>query len=174
MGAYVVPLIEEIYASESAPEGRTYVFDVHDSRPGGEYQNVDLLAVHWRSRKVIELVAVEVKLDFTARAVQQACSYTRFAHRTWLAVKVVNGPEYAAWELWTRDPGLFDHAVARGIGIIGCKATPGRAYTAFPIQWPKRHEPDPFEREQFLEHYREWFEDADVLEQEGRARNLKL
>jgi hypothetical protein len=52
-------VLENIYQSEHTPEDSDYVFDVHSDRPGSEFENVDLLAVHWRSAKSVELVAVE-------------------------------------------------------------------------------------------------------------------
>ncbi len=89
LGTYAVTTLESIYQSEHAPDDSDYVFDVHSDRPGTEFENIDLLAVHWRSSKAVELVAVEVKLDFTARLVQQARNYMRFADRVWLAVPIL-------------------------------------------------------------------------------------
>jgi hypothetical protein len=72
LGTYVVSALENIYQSDHTPEEAPYVFDVHSDRAGTEFENVDVMAAHWRSPKVVELVTVEVELDSTARLVQQA------------------------------------------------------------------------------------------------------
>jgi hypothetical protein len=63
LGAYIVPFLEEIYDDEASPD--TYVFDVHSTRGGTDFENVDLLAMHWRSAKCVDVISVEVKLRFT-------------------------------------------------------------------------------------------------------------
>jgi len=86
LGRYVKTLLEELYDDEAAPE--KYVFDVHSARAGSDFENVDLLAVHWSSPECIEIITVEVKLSFTGFLVQQARNYTRFSERVWIAVPV--------------------------------------------------------------------------------------
>ena len=100
---------------------------MHRDRPGSEFENVDVIAVHWRSDEVAEIVTVEVKLDFTARAVQQASNYRRFSDRVWLAVPVTAKLTLAANELRETDPLLFDHVVDVGLGILACRKSRGAA-----------------------------------------------
>jgi hypothetical protein len=83
---YVMSALEELYASDMGPEA-PFVFDVHSARKGSRFENVDLIAVHWRSRKFCDLVTVEVKLEFSAHAIHQAVSYTRFSHRSWIRAR---------------------------------------------------------------------------------------
>lgn len=118
LGTYVVATLENIYQSDYTPEDSPYVFDVHNDRAGTEFENVDVMAAHWRSQKVVELVAVEVKLDFTARLVQQARNYTRFSDRVWLAVPVLAEAADASGALREFDPLLFEHVVDAGLGIV--------------------------------------------------------
>ncbi len=73
---YVKDTLDNLYATEFGPECE-YVFDVHNDRAGSGYENIDLIAVHWRSDEIIELATVEVKLDFHVRLVQQAGNYIR-------------------------------------------------------------------------------------------------
>jgi hypothetical protein len=49
--------LEDLYGSEYGPEVRV-AFDIHNERPGSEYENMDVLAVHWRSNEVIAPGAV--------------------------------------------------------------------------------------------------------------------
>jgi hypothetical protein len=170
LGAYVKRLLTDIYASDFAPDESEYVFDVHNERPGSTYENVDLIAVHWRTESTGDLVAVEVKLQFTAIAVHQACNYTRFSHRVWVGALVTSDVTEAALELRSVAPGLFDYAVSRGLGIIACRRTQGRGYQVFPIHWPRWQDPEPVERQQFLERYRRVFEQAGVLEPKAKRR----
>ena len=44
---YVKGRLDDLYATEFGPEC-DYVFDVHNDRAGSGYENVDLIAVHWR------------------------------------------------------------------------------------------------------------------------------
>ena len=74
---YVKGRLDDLYATEFGPECE-YVFDVHNDRAGSGYENVDLIAVHWRSEEIIELVTVEVKFDFNVKLVQQAANYIRY------------------------------------------------------------------------------------------------
>jgi hypothetical protein len=170
LGAYVATSLESIYQSEHAPDDSEYVFDVHSDRPGTEFENVDLIAVHWRSPKSVELVAIEVKLDFTARLVQQARNYARFADRVWIAVPVLAEAGEASSALRDFDPQLFEHVVDVGLGILACRRRPGRSYEALPVHWPRRCYPDPVEKELFLERYRRQFEAANVLPPRGGRR----
>jgi hypothetical protein len=130
---------------------------------------VDLIAVHWRSENTVDLVSIEVKLEFSAKAVHQASSYTRFSHRVWVACAVNSEPSEAALEIRSKDPGLFDYAVARGIGILACRHAKGRSYEAFPIHWPSWHNPEPVEKDRFVERYRSQFEQAGVAEKKKRS-----
>jgi hypothetical protein len=163
LGTYVVSTLENIYQSDCTPEEAPYVFDVHNDRAGTEFENVDVMAVHWRSPKVVELVTVEVKLEFTARLVQQARNYGRFSDRVWLAVPVLAEAADAAGALREFDPLLFEHVVDSGLGILACRRRPGRSYEALPVHWPRRMRPDPVEKDGFLERYRRQFEQAVVL-----------
>ncbi len=49
LGGYVSGALEEIYATDSVPENAAFCFDVHSNRGGGDYENIDELAVHWRT-----------------------------------------------------------------------------------------------------------------------------
>jgi hypothetical protein len=138
LGTYVVSALESIYQSDHAPEDAPYVFDVHNERAGSEFENVDVMAAHWRSQKVVELVAVEVKLEFTARLVQQARNYGRFADRVWIAVPVLAEAADASGALREFDPLLFEHVVDAGLGILACRRRPGRSYEVLPAHWPRR------------------------------------
>jgi len=174
LGVYVKTALETIYDSDHALEDHPYVFDVHSDRPGSAFENVDLLAVHWRSEntvgeKTVDLVSIEVKLEFSAKAVHEACSYTRFSHRVWVACAVNSEPPEAALELRSKDPGLFDYAVARGIGILACRHAKGRSYEIFPIHWPVWQDPEAVEKDRFVERYRSHFEQAGVAEKRKRS-----
>lgn len=122
----------------------------------------------------MELVAVEVKLDFTPRLVQQARNYARFADRVWLAVPITADAGDAAAAVREYDPSLFEHVVETGLGILVCRRRPGKSYEIMPIQWPRRIVPDPLEKAMFLERYRRTFESARVIEPRGRGRYPKL
>ena len=163
LGTYVVSALESIYQSDHAPENAPYVFDVHSERAGTEFENVDVMAAHWRSQKVVELVAVEVKLDFTAHLVQQARNYGRFADRVWIAIPVLAEAADASGALREFDPLLFEHVVDAGLGVLACRRRPGRSYEVLAVHWPRRSRPDPVEKEAFLERYRSFFEEAGVL-----------
>ncbi len=170
LGTYVVSTLENIYQSDCAPEDSPYVFDVHSDRAGTEFENVDVMAAHWRSPKSVELITVEVKLDFTARLVQQARNYGRFSDRVWLAVPVLAEASDAAGALREFDPLLFEHVVDTGLGILACRRRPGRSYEVLPVHWPRRSRPDQVEKEAFLERYRRQFEQAGVLAPRGGHR----
>ena len=163
LGTYVVSALESIYQSDHTPDDAPYVFDVHNERAGSEFENVDVMAAHWRSQKVVELVTVEVKLDFTARLVQQARNYGRFSDRVWIAIPVLAEAADASGALREFDPLLFEHVVDAGLGMLACRRRPGRSYEVLPVHWPRRTRPDPVEKEAFLERYRRCFEEAGVL-----------
>lgn len=167
LGTYVANALEDVYLSEYGPDTKN-VFDVHSERAGSDMENVDILAVDWRSSSVVELVAVEVKLDFTSRLVQQARNYQRFAHRVWIAVPVTSDPSEGSTWLRDTDPLLFEHVVECGLGIIACKRRQGGCYEAVPVHWPRRQEPDPVEKERFLDRYRTHFEEAGCLAPRSR------
>lgn len=168
LGAYIVPVLEELYDDESSPD--TYVFDVHSLRGGSDFENVDLLAVHWRSPKSIDIVTVEVKLKFTGFLVQQARNYTRFSERVWIALPVdATNSKDAAVELRSQDQLLFDHVVDSGMGILACHRGRGGAYDVFPIHWPRRNIVDPREREVLIARYRQQFEDSGVVAPMARS-----
>jgi hypothetical protein len=170
LGTYVVSTLENVYQSDLAPEDAPYVFDVHSDRAGNEFENVDVMAAHWRSPKIVELVIVEVKLDFTARLVQQARNYMRFSDRVWLAVPVLAEAADASGALREFDPLLFEHVIDSGLGILACRRRPGRSYEVLPVHWPRRCRPDAVEKEAFLERYRRQFEQAGVLAPRGGHR----
>ncbi|MFZ3266497.1 MAG: hypothetical protein WA172_21015 [Terriglobales bacterium] len=163
-------MLEELYASDSISDDTEFVFDVHSHRKGSSFENTDLIAVHSRSPEVYDLIAVEVKLEFNAQAVQQALSYTRFSHRVWVAAAVSDSP----LELREIDPALFEYAIARGLGILSCRRGKGSRYEVSPIHWPLRNTLDPLEADEFLERYREEFEKAGVLEPRGKRRPPQL
>ena len=164
---YVKSALEELYVSDVGPETE-YVFDVHSDRKGSSFENVDLIAVHWRSSSFCDLVTVEVKLEFSAHAVHQALNYARFSHRAWLAVVVGSASKN---ELPQLHPALFDYAISRGLGILACRRLQGRSYEVSPIHWPLRNQPDPLQEEEFIERYREYLEQAEAVEaQQKRPR----
>jgi hypothetical protein len=170
LGTYIESALQDIYESDYVPDDAECVFDVHNERGGSDFENIDLLAVHWRSEKVVELISVEVKLEFSARLVQQARNYCRFSDRVWIAVPVRADPIEAAAELRDLDNLLFEHVIESGIGILACRRRTGRSYQVVPVHWPRKMHPDPVEREQFLERYRREFERAAVLApRSGRA-----
>lgn len=137
---YVKSALEELYASDLGPEDTDFVFDVHSARKGSSFENVDLIAVHWRSRDFCDLITVEVKLEFSAHVVQQALNYTRFSHRAWVAVLVETDLRN---ELPQRYPALFDYAISRGLGVMACRRRQGRSYEVLPVHWPLRNQLDP-------------------------------
>ena len=168
---YVKGALEDLYSSDANSADKTYVFDVHSHRKGSTFENTDLIAIHWRSRGVCDLITVEVKLEFTAQVVQQALSYTRFSHRVWVAV-----PVETDWhsELRERNPALFEYAISRGLGVLACRRRKGRSFEVFPIHWPLRNTLDPLEEEEFLERYRDEFEEAGVIEPKDKVRPPRL
>jgi hypothetical protein len=171
---YIADALSDVYGSEFAPEKSEIAFDVHSDRPGSEFENVDVIAVHWRSGDVVDLVSVEVKLEFSARLVQQANNYCRFADRVWIAVPVQAPVGQAAVELRETDPRLFEYVVKMGIGILACHKRRGRTYEVFPVQWPRACIPDPVERDAFIERHYQTFEDAGAVAPRNRGRFPRL
>lgn len=100
---------------------------------------------------------MEVKLDFTPHAIQQALNYTRFSPRAWVAALVESD---SMAELPRRYPTLFDYAISRGLGVLACRRRQGRRYEVTPVHWPIRNQPDPLVEKEFVERYREYFETA--------------
>lgn len=161
--SYVRETLSDIYASDFGPDDAEYAFDVHKRRPGSNYENVDLIAADWRSNSIVELVAVEVKLDFTSKLIQQANNYARFADRVWIAVLIEGRLADAAALLRDYDALLFDYSVELGLGILACRRGRGNSYEIAPVQWPRQYNVSRVEREEFIERFREVFEEARVI-----------
>lgn len=164
--SYLKPAMEEIYLSDVKPDSE-YVFDVHNDRAGTDYENVDVLAVHWRGRDIAELIAVEAKLEFSAKLVQQANNYRRFADRVWIAVPVRVSLDKAATWLRLENPLLFDYLVDLGIGIFACRRGMGKRYEIQAIQWPRQCQPSKIERQEFIKRHRDCLEEAKVVAPEN-------
>jgi hypothetical protein len=169
--AYVKRALEEIYSSDLNSEEKDYVFDVHSLRKGSSFENVDLIAVHWLPHDMCELVSVEVKLDFNPQVVQQALNYCRFSHRAWVAVPV-DTDSYV--ELREKNPTLFEYAISRGLGLLACRRRRGKSYEVFPVHWPARNTPDVLDKEEFVERYRDEFEEAGIAEPRTKKRPPRL
>jgi hypothetical protein len=166
---YVIEALTDIYDSEYAPDRKDIAFDVHNERAGSDFENVDALAIHWRSKEVVDLIAVEVKLSFSARLAQQANNYRRFADRVWAALPVQAPVGRAALELRETNGRLFDYLISLGVGILACHKRRGKSYEVFPVQWPQRCHPDPIERHEFIERHYQTFEDAGVVAPRSRG-----
>jgi len=158
---YVEEALENIYASDYGPDVQV-AFDVHNERPGSELENIDALAINWRSDDVVEIVSVEVKLDFCAKLVQQANNYRRFSHRVWIALPV--STDEPGIEIRESAPSLFEYVIEQGIGILACRRRQGHSYEIWPIQWPRLNQLDSLERIEFMERYRTVFEETCVVE----------
>ena len=171
---YVIETLNDIYGADVGPDDKEIAFDVHNERAGNDFENVDALAIHWRSNEVVDLVAVEVKLAFSAKLVQQANNYRRFADRVWVALPVQAPVGQAALELRETNGRLFDYLISLGVGILACHKRRGKSYEVFPVQWPARCMPDPIERHEFIERHRDTFEDAGVIERRSRGVFPKL
>ena len=171
---YLHAFLKSLYHSDKKPEDCDNVFVVQDQRPSSDFRNVDLIAVHWRTETVVELVTVEAKLHFTSQLVQQAANYTRFSHRVWIAVVVDAGVEVEelAAELREKDPLLFEYVLSLGLGIVACQKGRGGSFNCYAIQWPRRQNPEQFETITFQEDYRETFEQAGVLETRKRKARV--
>jgi hypothetical protein len=122
----------------------------------------------------VDLVTVEVKLDFTAKLVQQAHNYCRFSDRVWIAVPVLADVSDSAQALREYDPALFDYVVDIGLGVLACRRRPGKSYEVIPVQWPRRLHPDPVEKEAFIDRYRTDLESACVVAPATRQRYAVL
>ncbi len=134
---YVVETLTDIYDSaEYTPEVEC-AFDVHAGRAGGDFENVDAIAVDWRDQDTAEVIVVEVKLGFTSKLVQQANNYRRFSDRVWIAVPISGSLPTAARELRKIDPYLFDYVIESGLGILACRRTVGSRYEVLPVHWPR-------------------------------------
>jgi hypothetical protein len=164
---YVIEALNDIYDSEYGPDKKEIAFD--NERAGSDFENVDALAIHWRSKEVVDLIAVEVKLSFSARLAQQANNYRRFADRVWAALPVQAPVGRAALELRETNGRLFDYLISLGVGILACHKRKGRSYEVFPVQWPQRCFPDPIERHEFVERHYQTFEDAGVVAPRSRG-----
>lgn len=165
---YVKRALDDLYANDRSSEDTAYVFDVHSERAGSAFENVDVLALHWRSATIVDIVSVEVKLEFVPQVVQQALNYLRFSNRVWIAIPVSSDPGQAAQELRDKNPRLFDYVVSSGLGVLACHRRQGRSYDVFPVHWPKWHDSDPLERELFVERYRSRLEEAGVIERKKK------
>lgn len=163
--AYIRDSLALVYESEFQPEGAEQIFDVHNDRAGSDFENVDLLGFHWRSPESVETIAVEAKLVFSARLVQQAANYQRFANRVWIAL-----PCSSADELRESDERLFDYVVERGLGVLACIRRRGRSYEVEPIHWPRYQQVDSLEGAALIERHRATFEDAKVIAPAAHAR----
>jgi len=172
--SYVLPFLRALYHTDSKPKDYENAFVVQDQRPSTDFRNVDLLAVHWRTHEIAELVTVEAKLGFTSQLVQQAANYSRFSHRVWIAVVVEPGIEVEeiVASLKEEDELLFEYVLSLGLGVIACQKGRGGSFNCYAIQWPRKQQPDNFEKMSFMECYRETFEEAGLLERQ--KRNVKI
>jgi len=168
LNTYVIEALKQIYSTEFIDDSTPYVFDVHNDRPGSVYENVDIVGVHFRNEGVAEIFAIETKLEFTAKAMQQALNYTRFANRVWLAVPVTT--HEGAEELRAIDESLFEYAVAKGIGILACRKAKGRSYDVRAVHYPTRQTIDPVDRAIFVERYRPNFEASGLIERKQQRK----
>lgn len=158
-----------IYESEFLPETAEHMFDVHNERGGSDFENVDLLGFHWRSPEIVETIVVEAKLNFSARLIQQATNYQRFANRVWIAL-----PCSSAEELRESDERLFDFVVERGLGVLACIKRRGRSYEVQAIHWPRYQRIDSLEHTALIERHRGTFEEAKVVAPLAHARFPKM
>jgi len=169
---YVQQALESLYVSDYGPEDVQIAYDIHNERPGSEFENMDVIAIHWRSDEVVELVGVEVKLSFSPRLVLQAGNYKRFAHRVWVAVPVSSYEPGV--ELREYDALLFEHVIEEGIGVLACRKKQGGAYEVWPIHWPRLNLLDSLARDAFIERYRSVFEEANVVEPDAETWHPRL
>ncbi len=160
---YVYNELADIYSSDFGSESDPISFDVHNMRPGSEYENVDVLAVHWISESIVESVTVEVKLEFTSRLVQQANNYRRFSHRVWIAVPIEGKLNEAASFLRQTNLALYEYVVELGIGILACRKGQGDKYTVQAVHWPSLNHPSRLEFDQFIGRHIDTFRDARCL-----------
>ena len=178
MSSYIMDYLSDLYmTSRFVPADTEVAFDVCDQRrkikgtSKGVWENIDVLAVDWRSDTAVDLVAVEAKLSFTSDAVMQAISYTRFADRVWLAVGCQTDSPLE--DLLFENRSLLDFAVGHGLGILCCKMGRGRSYDIIPVSYPRKQNPDEIERDRFKERYSTTLEAAKVL-QPGQNRRYPV
>lgn len=162
---YILPYLSSIYYSSYNHDDHEVAFCVQDLRPSEQFRNVDLIAINWRSDENVELVTVEAKMEFNAQVVQQAANYSRFSHRVWIAVVVESSIEVETMipSLREQDPLLFEYILALGLGVIACQRKQGNGFECYAVQWPRKQNPDEFEKQHFLDCYRGTFEKAGVL-----------
>jgi len=163
--SYLLPFLRSLYYTDLNNDNEV-AFCVQGERPSGQFRNVDLIATYWRDQETAELVTVEAKLRFNAQVVQQAANYSRFSHRVWIAVVVETGIEVEEIipSLREEDPLLFEYVLSLGLGVIACQPGRGGSYDCYPVQWPRKQEPDSYEKQTFLEDYRDTFERAGLLQ----------
>lgn len=143
-------------------------FNVGAIHKGSTFENIDVLAIHWKNDHHYEIVAVEAKQDFTAEAVYQALSYSRFAHRVWVAVLIppkTSGYSHIEW-LMEKNLELFEYAVDMGLGILACRRTQGGGNGRYNVSiqsYPRLQTPNKVSRENFESRYREQLVRAGVL-----------
>jgi hypothetical protein len=77
-------------------------------------------------------------------------------------------------ELRERNPALFEYAISRGLGVLACRRRKGRSYEVFPVHWPLQNTPDALDKEEFIERYREEFEEAGIIEGKDKKRFPRL
>lgn len=165
---FVTEALEAIYEPEHDLSSQ-YTFDTHSERSGGEFENVDILAIHWRTEDIAEIVSVEAKLKFSAALLQQANNYKRFSDRVWVAVPVDAEAGMEATKLREQDILLFDLAVQSGIGILACRKV-RRKYEVTPIHWPSPCSVSRVDRSAFLKRRKEKFIEAGVIPPESKKR----
>ena len=88
LGVPVVEKLITLYSEYSYGPDVDMAADVHNHRKGTKFENVIIMHLHWRSNKLVELIAVEAKVEFVTAVVGQASYYRGFAHRVSVAVPV--------------------------------------------------------------------------------------
>lgn len=171
---YIQPFLSSLYYTDAVEDGTEVAFCVQNQRPSTQFRNVDLIATNWRDSETVELVTVEAKLEFSAQAVQQAANYSRFSHRVWIAIAVDAGIEVdeIVPDLRETNALLFEYVLFLGLGVIACQKAKGQSYKCFAVQWPRKQDPDNFEKQTFLECYRETFEQAGILAPTKKIGNV--
>lgn len=163
---HIMQAIANIYQDDATPEGVKYVFGVHNTHAGNEFENVDVLGFHWRAQEDIEVVTVEAKLEFTARLVQQANNYRRFSHRVWIAL-----PGHTENTLRDEDQHLFDFVIESGLGIM-LSQNSKKNIEFRPIHWPRLQAPNRFEMLRFQERYLDQFTEARAAQRKDRIGRI--
>jgi hypothetical protein len=157
--------LEDLYPESQKTHWKTKetlptCFNVGSVRGGNSFEHIDVLAVHWKNEKHYEIVAVEAKQDFTAEAVFQALSYTRFADRVWVAVLIppkISDDNHIEW-LMDTNLELFEYAIDMGLGILACRRTQGGGngrYNIYIQSYPQLQTPKKACRENFEKRYQE-------------------